>query len=328
MRVRRWFVLVLGSLVLGGACVGGAAIFWAIAEDTSTVASEESGPEIAPELLEIRDAGRAIRRLHVKKRPAQPGEWLDRHFELGQTFHAYHGDNPNRPTSQHTTLYIQPLGELKSGQAKLVDAAADILCRWYGVPVRVLDPVPLEDVPVQARRISPAHGGVQITTSYLLGLLMDRRPDDAVAVLGLTTGDLWPGKAGWSYVLGQASLNERVGVWSLYRMGDPETEYRTCLQRTLKTAVHETGHMFGIRHCVAFECGMNGSNHQEESDARPLWFCPEDEMKVWWASRIDPVKRYDGLIKFANAHGLDAEARFWRASRAAVNAVWVRAQVR
>ena len=321
MRIRRSFLLGLGSLVLGGACVGAAAIFRAIAQDTSTVGSEESGPEDAPELRAIRDAGRAIRSLHVKKRPARPGEWLDRHFELGQTFHAYHGEDPNRPTAQLTTLYIQPLGELKPAQERLVEATIDILGRWYAVPVKMLDPIRLDGVPEQARRISPAHGGEQITTRYVLERLKERRPDDAVAVLGLTTADLWPGKEGWSYVLGQASYVDRVGVWSLYRMGDPETEYRTCLQRTLKTAVHETGHMFGIRHCLAFECGMNGSNHQEESDARPMWFCPEDEMKVWWAGGTDPVTRYDRLAEFVDAHGLDAEARFWRSSRAALGAV-------
>jgi archaemetzincin len=182
----------------------------------------------------------------------------------------------------------------------------------------MLDPISLQGVPDQAKRISPAHGGVQITTGYVLDLLRERRPEDAVAVLGLTTVDLWPGREGWSYVLGQASLVDRVGVWSLYRMGDPETDYGTCLTRTLKTAVHETGHMFGLRHCIVFECGMNGSNHQDESDARPLWFCPEDEMKVWWACRIDPAVRYDRLAEYAGAHRLSAEVRFWRASRAAV----------
>jgi hypothetical protein len=64
-------------------------------------------------------------------------------------------------------------------------------------------------------------------------------------------------------VFGQASLADRVGVWSIYRNGEidgDETERRKFLRRTLKTALHETGHMLGIPHCIAFECGMNGSN--------------------------------------------------------------------
>ena len=121
---------------------------------------------------------------------------------------------------------------------------------------------------------------------------------DAVAVLALTTADLWPGAA-WNFVFGQAALRDRVGVWSLYRQGDPHEDFTTCLRRTLKTAVHETGHMLGIAHCTAYECGMNGSNHRAEADARPMGFCPECEMKVWWACRVDPIGRYQQLAEFA-----------------------------
>lgn len=119
-------------------------------------------------------------------------------------------------------------------------------------------------------------------------------------------------------MIGQASLKDRVGVWSLFRMGDPETEYELCLRRTLKTAIHESGHMFGITHCIDYECGMNGSNHKEEGDLRPMWFCAEDEMKVWWAFGADPAQRYEQLIAFADTHGLAPEARVWRASARAL----------
>ncbi len=49
--------------------------------------------------------------------------------------------------------------------------------------------------------------------------------------------------------------------------------------------------MFGIRHCIAYECGMNGSNHEGERDRQPLEFCPECQAKLWWTTKIDPVKR-------------------------------------
>ena len=43
----------------------------------------------------------------------------------------------------------------------------------------------------------------------------------------------------------------------------------------LITATHETGHMFSMLHCTAYECCMCGSNHREESDRRPVYLCPE-----------------------------------------------------
>ena len=33
---------------------------------------------------------------------------------------------------------------------------------------------------------------------------------------------------------------------------------------------HELCHMFGIKHCVFYNCCMNGSNHLEEASTHPL----------------------------------------------------------
>jgi archaemetzincin len=112
-------------------------------------------------------------------------------------------------------------------------------------------------------------------------------------------------------VFGQAALRERVGVWSMARSGDPDESAESrllCSLRTAKTALHETGHMFGIRHCIAYECGMNGANHDAERDRQSLEFCPECQAKLWWTLRIDPVNRSRQLEAVARKHGLRAEA--------------------
>lgn len=318
MSARRWGLLGMLCLAVGGAGIGRLAILETAERDAARSVSEGFDCSNEPELRAIRANGDLIRPLHPRKRPAQPGEWLDENFELGQSFHSYHSEDPNRPTDRLTTFYIQPLADFSPTQMRLVRATADLLGRWYGVPVKILDPIRLDPIPDHAQHVSSGHGGVQLLTGYLLDRLRERRPDDAVAVLALTPLDLWPDKPGWGHVIGQASLKDRVGVWSLFRMGDPETEYETCLRRTLKTAVHESGHMFGIPHCIAYECGMNGSNHKEEGDVRPMWFCADDEMKVWWAFGADPARRYEQLIAFADAHGLAPEARVWRASAGAL----------
>ena len=152
-------------------------------------------------------------------------------------------------------------------------------------------------------------------------VLKPRRPDDAVAVLALTTSDLWPGE-GWNFVFGQASLSERVGVWSLYRYGDaedprPDNPFQ---RRLFKVALHETGHMFGIAHCTACECCMNGSNNLSEMDSRPMWLCPQCVQKVWWACSAKPVQRYQRLAEFAEKHHLPDEAKFWQRSHELVEA--------
>ena len=111
-----------------------------------------------------------------------------------------------------------------------------------------------------------------------------------------------------------ASLRERVGVWSIFRNGDPDAgdaAYRLCLLRTLKTAAHETGHMLSMRHCTAYECNMCGSNHRGESDRRPIACCPECVAKICWACDADPIARYRRLAAWCRAQGLADEARVY-----------------
>jgi archaemetzincin len=133
----------------------------------------------------------------------------------------------------------------------------------------------------------------------------------------LTAEDLYPDED-WNFVFGQASLSERVGVWSMYRYGDPteSAEARQmCLRRMLKVAGHETGHMLGIPHCTDWECGMNGSNSLPETDAQPLAFCHHCAAKVWWALDLEPAAWYESLATFARERGLEAEAQVWEACR-------------
>jgi archaemetzincin len=261
----------------------------------------------------IHALGDRVRPLHRTKEKPRPGDWLAKHIESGQSFDAYLDESPVRADERRTTLYVQPLGRLDAGGEKLLRLTADMLGRFYGLPVKTLALLPPGTIPERARRTRAETGETQILTGFVLDLLKTRRPDDAVAVIALTDFDLWPGE-GWNFVFGQASLRDRVGVWSFHRFGDPNEEFPVCLQRTLATALHETGHMLSIRHCIAYECGMNGSNNLRESDRRPMAFCPECEMKVWWAGGVDPRARYTRLADFANRNGLKGEEDFWTRS--------------
>jgi archaemetzincin len=263
----------------------------------------------------IRKAASAIRPLHSPMGKPRPGDWLVHHQESGQSFDEYLRDHKKRVRDQFQTMYVQPLGEFEGTQAKLLEQTADFMSRFYGMPVKTLETFTLDKLPASVRRVHPEWKDRQILSTYILDdVLKPRRPKDAVAVLGLTASDLWPGE-GWNFVFGQASLTDRVGVWSIYRFGDADESakaYKLCLRRTLATAVHETGHMLGIKHCTAYECGMNGSNSLSESDRRPLEFCPECQEKIWWTCGIGPVARNRRLLEFAEKHGLDEEGEYWQ----------------
>lgn len=261
--------------------------------------------------------------LHERLGAPQPGDWLTEHAESGQSFAEYLVCAPNVPTEERDKLYVQPVGDFTATQRQILDKTVEFLGLYFAVPVVVLDDLGLEVIPEKARRTHPSWGMQQILSTYVLNdLLAPRLPDDALASIALTATDLWPGR-GWNFVFGQASLRERVGVWSMARNGDPDESdaaFRLCLLRTLKTATHETGHMLSILHCTAYECNMCGSNHREESDRRPVALCPQCVAKVWWGCGADPAQRFRVLEEFCAREGLTDEAEFYRRSLAAVEA--------
>ena len=249
--------------------------------------------------------------LHQPMGPTKPGDWLESHNESGQTFRQYVKSRPIKLTRKRNKLYVVPLGKFDEQQKKIVDLSAEFLGLYFGCESKMMSPLSLEVIPEKARRVHPSWGVRQIKSTYVLSdVLYPRLPKDAAALIALTSSDLYP-EDDWNFVFGQASLKKRVGVWSMFRNGDPESEFKKCLRRTLQTATHETGHMFSIEHCIAYECNMCGSNNRGESDRRPLYLCPECLPKIWWATKSKPKKRFEELIKFCQTHGLKAELDYF-----------------
>ena len=252
--------------------------------------------------------------------PTLEGDWLASHSEPGQSFRQYLAIDPVTLTEDRGVLYVQPLGDFDDKNKRIVELSAEFLGLYFCCPVKILPDLSLDEViPAKARRV---HTGIrQIKSTFVLDeVLRPRLSDDAVALIAFTTSDLYP-QDDWNFVFGQASLRNRVGVWSLYRNGDPELEFTTCLLRTLKTASHETGHMFSIKHCTEFECNMCGSNNRAESDRRPLQLCPECVAKIWYATGCDSTLRFQKLAEFCERNELSESAAYFRAATSALRSL-------
>ena len=312
----------LAALAIAAAAVFGFA--WRIRAGMPPAATQPStAPARAVSAKMLEEIMDKLRPLHTRLGPPRPGEWLYHHPEPGQSFAQYLRSRAVVPSVGRRVIYIQPLGTFTRAQRKIVDLAGDFLRRHYSLPGKLREGLPDSIVPASARRTHPSWGDKQILTSYVLDkLLLRRLPKDAFAYIAFTASDLWPGR-GWNFVFGQASLRQRVGVWSIYRFGDPDKggeHFRRCLRRTLSTAAHEIGHMCSMLHCTAYACNMCGSNSLPESDRRPLALCPECLVKLCWATKADPAERYRKLIEFCKTHGLKAEQAFYEKSLKALTA--------
>ncbi len=295
------------------------------APQKAPASKETPAAPVGPTQASLEAAMEALKPLHSAMGPVQEGDWLERFPEPGQSFRKWLRSDPVMPRGKRRVLCVAPLGEFRKDDRKIVDLSAEWLSLFFAVPSRIEADISVADFPPRAFRRWPVLGKEQtqiLSTHVLDKVLKPRVPADAAALIAFTAMDLWPGE-GWNFVFGQASLRERVGVWSLHRFGDPtagEEAFRLCLLRTIKVAAHETGHMFSIEHCTAYECCMNGSNSLPESDRHPLWLCPECLAKVCFASQVEPAARYRKVADFCRTHGLATEADFYERSIRALEA--------
>ncbi len=257
---------------------------------------------------------------------SEPGDWLDRFDERYVPFREYVETDPVRADDDRNVLAFVPVGPFTSREREVMDATVELCGIWFDLPTRVLPAMDLpgEDFQRSVGMGTAAPPRVQYHTDWFLQSRLPRnRPEDAVTLVAVTMGDLYPGE-GWNFVFGMAMLHRRVGVYSLVRhfadfwgQDDDAEAQRRALLRSLKLVVHESGHTFGLEHCVRYRCVMNGSNSLDESDRQPLHLCPDCLRKLAWNRGLDVNARYDALAALYTRLGLTEEAR-WVEDRLAV----------
>lgn len=88
-------------------------------------------------------------------------------------------------------------------------------------------------------------------------------------------------------------------------------EKSVLLKRACLLMCHEICHMFGLQHCIYFHCLMNGSNHFEENDKKPLRLCPVCLRKLHSSCGFKIIHRYAKLAEFCHLAGMKSESEWF-----------------
>jgi archaemetzincin len=116
----------------------------------------------------------------------------------------------------------------------------------------------------------------QYRSMDVLEMLARYCPADAWKLLAVTERDLFVPVL--TFVFGQAQLGGRFAVVSLARLRQefyglaPNPEI--LLERAAKEALHETGHTFGLVHCVDRSCAMSLATNVRQIDGKQAAWCP------------------------------------------------------
>lgn len=101
-------------------------------------------------------------------------------------------------------------------------------------------------------------------------------------ILGICDVNAYSGRL--NFVFGEAQFGKRVAVIYLTRLKEEFQEGRfdesIFLQRVIKEAVHELGHLFGLEHCRLPSCVMCFSNSLADTDRKEKELCGECKIKM------------------------------------------------
>lgn len=161
-------------------------------------------------------------------------------------------------------INLIPLGEVPAAVLKaLVVPVRDTFSQLTGVDA----PLPLPDESRDPQRD-------QYLADVILDLMPSPRPGDRF--LGIVDVDIYT--FGLNYIFGLADMRTKKALISLARLKQEYYSYpediRLFQERTLKEAVHELGHTYGLKHCPSRYCVMHFSNSLQDTDYKNWTLCP------------------------------------------------------
>jgi len=122
---------------------------------------------------------------------------------------------------------------------------------------------------------SEFRNGSRYRSTEMINFFSENLHDGIEKILFLTTDDLY--SPVFASYFGEAQFNGRVGIVSTYllreNLDNDLSSDMIFLSRFEKVAVHEGGHLFGLKHCKDINCVMKLSGRTGDLDMKSPGFC-------------------------------------------------------
>jgi archaemetzincin len=97
----------------------------------------------------------------------------------------------------------------------------------------------------------------------------------------------------FTHVWGEAKEGGKYAVASLYRLSGapdrPNAPMNQIIERLVKVAIHELGHLFSMAHCLNKRCLMHYSGNLRDLDTTSLTFCDYCSEFLSYSIEREPV---------------------------------------
>jgi archaemetzincin len=163
-----------------------------------------------------------------------------------------------------TVIYIQPIGHVDPEVLSFLKHSLASISQ-----AEMLNPIEVPEGAYDKAR-----------NQYEGSAILDALPLKEDAILGITEADAYV--EGLNFIFGLAwGSRAFISLWRLRpNLYDPIEDEDLLKQRSLKEAVHELGHVFGLKHCPNRRCVMHFSNSIRDTDFKDWKFCRSCERKV------------------------------------------------
>ena len=164
-------------------------------------------------------------------------------------------------------IILQPVGDIGPG---LLEGLRQGLSSAIGYSVSLNPSVPLPEQAYDAARD-------QYLADTIIEELYPYRKKGSY-MLCVTAANLFT--RGKNFVFGEASPMMETAVISLNLLGGQGVSDELLLERALKEAVHEIGHLMGMDHCPNGLCVMHFSGSLIDTDVKNNYFCANGKPRL------------------------------------------------